>query len=272
MRKKGKIQFVGTGSSAGVPMIGCECEVCRSTFSKNKRLRTSAHIIVDGKDILIDASPDFRAQALQYNIRCPSCLLLTHTHFDHVGGLEELRAYNVHTHKAIPCCLSKESYESVKKLFYYHFTPRSEAKNFSAMFDFRVLEADAGVFDLDGLNIEYFSYAQGMMPVTGYRIGGLAYVTDIKQYDTSLFNHLENLDVLVVSAAWTGPSRMQMTIEEAITFQQKVRAKKTYFIHLSHDIEYRKVQASLPDGVTLAYDGQEIEFPICMCQKDTVKE
>jgi phosphoribosyl 1,2-cyclic phosphate phosphodiesterase len=272
MRKKGKIQFLGTGSSAGVPMIGCECEVCRSSFSKNKRQRTSAHIIIDGKDILIDASPDFRAQALQYNIRCPTCLLLTHTHFDHVGGLEELRAYNVHTHKAIPCYLSKESFESVKKLFYYHFTPRSEAKNFSAMFDFRVLEADAGVFDLDGLNIEYFSYAQGVMPVTGYRIGGLAYVTDIKQYDTSLFNHLENLDVLVVSAAWTGPSRMQMTIEEAITFQQKVRAKKTYFIHLSHDIEYRKVQASLSDGVTLAYDGQEIEFPICMCQKDTVKE
>ncbi len=260
--KTGSIQFIGTGASAGVPVIGCDCNTCRSKSPRNKRLRSSAIIRVGGKEILVDATPDFRQQALRYRIRSPDALLISHTHYDHVGGIEELRAYNIHSRRAIPCYLSQSSFEDLKKLLYYHFIPKSEEKSFSAMFDFQVLQTPSGVCDVGGISVEYFTYAQGDMPVTGFRIGSLAYLTDIKQYDASLFSHLYDLDVLVVGAGWRTPSRMHMTVDEALSFQQKVGAKKTYFIHLSHDIEYRSVQASLPTGVALAYDGLELDFPI----------
>ena len=252
--------FIGTGASAGVPMIGCECTTCQSTNAKNQRLRSSAWIRVGEKHILIDASPDFRAQALLYKISIPDALLITHTHFDHIGGLEELRAYNVHHKRPIRCFLSSDSFENIKKLFYYHFESKKEERNFSASFDFHLLPPAPATFDVDGIPISIFEYAQGPMTVIGYRIGRLAYVTDIKQFNPALFDHLADLDVLILSAGWLGPSRMQMNLDEAIEFQRKVGAKKTFLTHLSHDIEYTAVSATLPEGVELAYDGLQIDF------------
>lgn len=243
-------------------MIGCDCSVCRSENPRNMRLRTSARILIDSKDVIIDVTPDFREQALRYSIGSPAAVLVTHTHYDHIGGLEELRAYNIHTRRAIPCYLSAASHENVKKLFYYHFTPRSEKANFSAMMEFHVLPHSSGAFEIDGIPIQYFSYAQGNMPVTGFRIGSLAYITDIKQYDDSIFSHLEDLEVLVISAAWHVPPRMQFSLEEAMAFQQRVRASNTYCIHLSHDIDYDKDSPSLPHGVSLAYDGLKVDFSL----------
>jgi phosphoribosyl 1,2-cyclic phosphate phosphodiesterase len=241
-------------------MIGCQCSTCRSTNPKNKRLRSGAYIRIGNNHILIDASPDFRQQALLYEIPIPNALLITHTHFDHIGGLEELRAYNVHHKRPIHCFLSSASLENIKKLFYYHFETKSEEKNFSASFDFHVLPPSPNTFDVNEIPISTLEYSQGPMAVTGYRFGKLAYVTDIKRFAPSIFDLLQDLDTLILSAGWISPSRMQLNLEEALEFQRKVGAKKTYLTHLSHDIEYQTVTSTLPKEVELAYDGLNIEF------------
>ena len=260
MGKHATLQFLGSGSSAGVPMIGCHCSTCQSTDQKNHRLRSSVCIRVAGRELIVDASPDFRQQALQSHIAFPTALLISHTHFDHVGGLEELRAYNIHAQQPIHCFLSQNSYDDLKKLLYYHFSQKTEEKHFSASFHFHVLDQPTGIFDVHGLTVEYFSYRQGDMTVTGFRFGSLAYVTDIKNYDPSIFDHLRGLDVLIMSAAWVKTSAMQMTIADALDFRSKITPKKTYLMHLSHEIEYHKESASLPPDVALAYDGMEIDF------------
>jgi len=258
-RMSATIEFLGTGASTGVPVIGCRCAVCFSEDPKNKRLRTSARILVNEKQLLIDATPDFRQQALKFGIDTPDALLLTHTHYDHIGGLEELRVYTIEGKTPIPCYLSRESFSSITKLFYYHFDPKSDDKNFAAEYDFRILNDLSGSFDIDGQDVHYFTYFQGDMPVTGFRVGRLAYVVDIKQYDEEIFSHLQDLEVLVVSTLRFSPSRMQMTVDEALAFAKKVGAQKTYFTHLSHEID---VNTWLEQDVMLAYDGLQVEFSL----------
>jgi len=258
----GVIEFLGTGASTGVPLIGCQCNVCASNNLKNRRLRTSVRIFAKDKEFLIDATPDFRQQALTYGIDIPDALLLTHSHFDHIGGLEELRVYNVKYQRPIECYLSNATFLNLKKLFYYHFGGEGRDKNYTAEYTFHPFEHDSGTFDIDGINVQYFSYAQGNMPVTGFRIGALAYITDIKQYDTSIFSYLKNLDVLVISALRFSESKMQMTFDEALSFVKMAQPKKTYFTHLSHDIEFEKVSSTLAQEIMLAYDGLRVEFSL----------
>lgn len=252
--------FLGTGSSSGVPVIGCDCPVCTSKDHKNRRLRASVLLRWHGKQFLIDAGPDFRQQALKYNIRHVDGLLLTHTHFDHIGGLEELRIYNARQKCAIPCLLSSDSYSEVEKLFYYLFEKGIEHKNYTSNFDFTLL-GEKGEVSFLGLPVRYFSYSQGGMKVLGYRFGNFAYVTDIKNYASDIFKELEGLSCLVLSAQRFTESRIQFTIDEAIDFAKRVGAKKTYLMHLSHDIEYNHLLTLLPESITLAYDGLVLHNP-----------
>ena len=257
----GSLLFLGTGSSAGVPVIGCHCRVCLSRDPKNRRLRASALLRWQDKTFLIDAGPDFRQQALLYDIRQIDGLLLTHTHYDHIGGLEELRIYSFRQKGGIPCLLSSSSYSEVKKLFYYLFEQDGEVKNYTSKFDFIPLDGDGECIFL-GLPIRYFSYSQGGMKVLGFRIGDLAYVTDIKNYSPSIFQELQGLSCLVLSALRFTNSNIQFSIDEAIDFAEKVGAKNTYLMHMSHDIEYSHLYNLLPASITLAYDGLELPFHV----------
>jgi len=259
---QGVLQFLGTGPSTGVPVVGCRCSVCVSDDPRNHRLRSSVRVCVGEKLILIDASPDFRQQALKYHITMPDALCITHTHYDHIGGLEELRVFNFQKKKAVPCFLSDASFLSVQKLFYYHFSSRKEQESFAAEMDFHVLSSEQGTLSLDEIDLSYFSYWHGSMPVTGWRIGELGYVTDIKQYDPVVFEALSDIEVLIIGVSCFGASRTQMTIEEALEFREKVGAKRTYFTHLSHDIDYARASAMLPEDIRLAYDGLEVQFMV----------
>lgn len=260
----GTFIFLGTGAANGAPVIGCSCEVCRSLNPKNRRQRASGYIQIGEKGILIDTGPDIRQQALTYNIKRVDALLLTHTHYDHVGGLEEMRAFNFFQQGAIPCFLSEKSFQEVQQLFYYLFQngAREANRKFTATFDFIQLVGASGTINCAGIPASYFRYYQGDMCVLGYRFGDLAYVTDIKHYDESIFAQLQNLSVLIVSAQRFTPSSLQFTVDEAVDFALKVKAKTTYLMHLSHEVEYDHLQNLLPDSFMLAYDGLQIPFYI----------
>ena len=257
---KNQILFLGTGGSAGVPMIGCRCPVCTSQDLKNHRKRSSVLLNVQGKKILIDAGLDFRAQALLYDIAHIDALLLTHAHADHIGGMDDLRPFYFLNHKKLPCYLSKETLEEVKLRYHYFFHAGSSQKSMSAQIDFFPLIEESGQVDVQGICVNYFSFSQNGMKVTGFRIGSFAYVSDIRQYPATIFKELQGVDILVLSALRQAESSMHFSIDEAVEFSRNVQAKRTFLTHLSHEVDHEKVSALLPQEVQLGFDGLMLPF------------
>lgn len=257
---KAKFLFLGTGSSSGVPVLGCKCSVCLSKDEKNKRLRSSALIKIDGKTFLLDVSPDFRQQGLKNSINHIDGLLLTHAHYDHIGGLDDLRSFNFMEEKPIACLLSRETLEELKKGYHYIFKTPSKEDTLSTQLEFFILEKEFGEINFQGIKISYFSFHQKSTKVSGFRIGNLAYVSDIRAYNEELFSHLKDLNVLILSALRDEPSPSHFSIKEASDFAKKVGAEKTYFTHIAHEIDHNVTSKSLIKNNFLAYDGLELEF------------
>ncbi len=244
----------------GVPAIGCSCEVCTSTLPQNRRLRSSGLLKVGGKTLLIDVGPDFREQALNYKIDHLDGVLITHSHFDHVGGLDDLRVYYFIQKCALPCLLSQETLDDLKLRYHYMMRPLEKGKSISAQIDFQILETDFGHREFQGVPIQYMSYFQTTTKVTGFRVGDFAYVSDIREYTDELLPSLSGLKVLVLSALRHVPTLMHFSLEEAIAFARLVGSEKTYLTHIAHDLEYNTTNAQLPPDVRLSYDGMEIFF------------
>lgn len=257
---KGELLFLGTGGSAGVPLIGCHCKVCLSLSPYNKRLRPSALITADGKNFLVDVGPDFRAQALKYKIERLEGVLLTHTHFDHIGGIDDLRSYYFLQKGKLPCLLSEESLSDLKVRYFYLMQPLREGHTISAQLDFTVLENEQGKVSFGGLEWKYVSYKQAQMKVTGYSLGNLAYISDIRTFDETLIHALKGTEILILSALRETPTMMHFSIEEAVEFSRQVGAKETWLIHVSHDFDYEEMNQKLPRNVRLSYDGLKIPF------------
>lgn len=254
-------RFLGTGGSMGIPVLGCQCPVCKSTSSFNKRLRSSGLITADGKNILIDCGPDFRAQALTANIQDVDALILTHAHYDHIGGLDDLRGFFIKRGRSLPCFLSKETAEDIKRRFDYMFK-KSEFKKVLPKLELHEFASDRGEFETSNLKIKYLSYSQTGMTVNGIVCGNLAYISDIKDYPETIFEDLKGIDTLILSALRETHSAMHFTVDEAIEFSKKTGAKRTYFTHIAHELDHEKANALLPANIQMAYDGLELTFHV----------
>lgn len=264
---KNQFLFLGSGGSTGVPVIGCMCSVCRSKNPKDRRLRPSGLLKVQGKSFLIDAGPDFREQALKYEIRELEGILLTHSHFDHIGGLDDLRALNFLQKHKIPCLLSIETFDELKLRYHYLMRERKEGETICADLDFHLLDKDFGDVEFEGLVWDFVSFYQGEMKVTGYRLKDFAYISDIREFTEELYDALAGVKTLIVSAAKPneylaarGVSKRHLSIEEAVEFAERIGASRTWITHIGHEIDHDVVSRELPSGIALAYDGLLLEF------------
>lgn len=254
--------FLGTGASSGSPMIGCQCPVCISSSDYNKRLRPSVLLQIEGKNILIDSGPDFRQQALRHNITQLDGVLITHTHFDHVGGLDELRSYYLIHRHTIPVLVSLQTLASLKKRYDYLFLEKQWGVSLAAQLHFQVLENHLGETSFLDLPIKYVTYSQGGMDVNGFVFGNLAYLTDVKIYEDHIFEILKGTDILILNALRSSESPMHLTFDEAIKFAEKIGAKQLYLTHIAHDVDHESTQKQLPSNCFLAYDGLTLSFQL----------
>ncbi len=259
--KEGKLLFLGTGGSMGIPVMGCDCSVCTSSSSFNKRLRPSALVTVGDKTILIDTGPDLRQQALRYNIKNIDAAIITHCHNDHTAGFDEVRAFYMRHGKSLPCLASEFTANDLKNRFAYIFENTNPQKLVPKI-EFQTLESDRGVVEFLGLQLGYVSFSQAGIPVNGFRFGNLAFISDIREYPETIFKDFQGIEKLVLSSLRFEPSPLHFNIEEAIAFARKMGAKQTWLTHIGHELDHEKTNAMLPEGFKLAHDGLEISFQI----------
>lgn len=241
----------------GVPVIGCRCAVCTSSNPRNKRLRTSALLEVDGLNLLIDAGPDLRQQALAAGIARIDAVLLTHAHADHVAGLDDLRPLNFAQRGAIPLYGVARTITFIRERFAYAFTNSSEGSTRPSL---ELIEIDGRTaFQIGGTLITPFDVQHGGWTITGFRVGGLGYVTDASAIPAASLAHLRDLDVLVLNALRFAPHPTHFSLGEALEMIDDLRPRRALLVHMTHDMEHEQVNATLPDNVRLAYDGQVVE-------------
>jgi phosphoribosyl 1,2-cyclic phosphate phosphodiesterase len=260
MIKIGRLLFLGTGGSMGIPVIGCYCSVCQSTDLKNRRFRSSVLITIGEQTLLVDCGPDFRQQALHYGIEKIDGLILTHAHNDHTAGIDELRVVCLRSGKPIPCLLSPETASDLKERYRYLFEEKESYAGLLTRFGMQEFERDRGEVVFQGVHIRYFSYDQLGMRVDGLRLGDLAYVCDIKEFPETIFEDLKGVKTLVLSALRFDRTKMHFSLDDAIAFAKKVGAEKTWLMHIAHEVDHEKGNAYLPDNIEIAYDGLILEF------------
>jgi len=242
--------FLGTGTSTGVPQIGCTCKVCTSNNEKDKRLRASVLITIKNKKILIDCGPDFRQQLLQNKVDTISAVLLTHEHYDHVSGLDDLRPLGTAEVYA-----EKKVITKIKEIMPYCF---GENK-YPGVPSINLHKIDENEFYVEDIKIQPIRIMHAKLPILGYRIGNIAYLTDVKTIGNESYEQLKKLDVLVINALRIEKHISHISLDEAIEIAQKIGAKETYFTHISHDMGlHDAVNPTLPANIQIAYDGMTI--------------
>ncbi|MCC4228491.1 MULTISPECIES: MBL fold metallo-hydrolase [Zunongwangia] len=250
-----KVTFLGTGTSQGIPIIGSTHPVCLSKNPKDKRLRVSVMVEWEGLNILIDCGPDFRMQMLANNFARLDAILFTHEHNDHVAGLDDIRPFFFRQGN-IPIYAHERVLNALKKRFDYIFVTENKYPGAPGVNEHIVTDND---FEIEGKHITPVSYLHNQLQVYGYRMGGFAYLTDIKSISETEAEKLKNLEVVVVSALRIEPHHSHFNLAEALEFIEKIKPNKTYLTHISHLLGFHdEVEQSLPENVHLAYDNLKI--------------
>lgn len=252
-----KITFLGTGTSQGVPVIGCTCEVCRSLDYRDKRLRTSVHIDIDGTSLVIDTGPDFRQQMLRERVARLDAILFTHGHKDHTAGLDDVRAYNFMQGEDMPIYGETHTLAQLRREFSYAFEP----VRYPGIPQLNLIEINEAPFTVAGISITPLPVKHMKLPVLGFRIGDFSYITDANFISDDTFARLKGTRVLVLNALQKDKHVSHFTLEEALVMAKKIGAEKTYFTHMSHKMGlHQTVESELPESVSLAYDGLGISL------------
>ncbi len=256
---QGKLIFLGTGTSQGVPIIGCDCEVCNANDERNRRLRTSALLQIAGKNILFDSGADFRHQMLTNGITMVDCVLFTHEHRDHTAGLDELRPMTWSRETSIPVYAERRVMDYLQVAF-PHIMGANKYPGGAKIQPCVITEQPFYLEDKTEVIPIRFTHFQGL-PILGYRIGNVAYLTDCKQIDETNLNKLKDLDMLVINALGKTIHPSHLSLNEALEIIEYLQPKQAYLTHIGHKMGlYNEVQKELPPNVYLAYDGLVVEF------------
>ena len=252
-----RITFLGTGTSHGVPMIGCDCATCRSSDPHDTRLRPSIYVESADAGVLVDAGPDLRIQALRHNVRRVDAILFTHGHADHILGLDDVRRFNAIMQRPMPCYGDAQTLEDIRRTFHYVFDPETpKGGGLPALELTRV----AGTVHVNDLAAEPVPLWHGTRPILGYRFERFAYLTDCSRLDHAAWRLLEDLDVLVLDALRVRPHPTHFSLDEAVDVATQIGAARTFFTHMCHDLAHEPTNARLPRGMALAHDGLVLDL------------
>jgi|SRR5215469_4922483 len=253
------LTVLGSGTSMGVPTIGCDCAVCHSSDPRDRRTRPSILLSYNGRQVIIDTTPDFREQALRENITQLDAVLYTHTHADHILGLDDVRPLSfAHKPGKLPLYATPRASEFLRNMFRYIFDANYKFGGLPQV-ELRTIE---GAFDLFGAHFEPVTVIHGETPILGFRFGSAAYLTDHSEVPQETLERLKGLDILFLDALRYKPHPTHSTVDQSLKIVEQVKPKRAFFTHICHDLPHETTNATLPPNVRLAYDGMKLEFEI----------